>query len=71
MCGHPVRIKIGPHRSKPEHDDVLAVARATGLPIRSVAEHALAEYGPSRPGRARSPPRSMIPSQPAVAIGFR
>ena len=73
VCGHPVRIKIGPHRSKPEHDDVLAVARATGLPIRSVAEQALAEYGRShqRPGRARSPPRSVIPSQPAVAIGFR
>lgn len=52
VCGHPVRIKIGPHRSKPEHDDVLAVARATGLPIRSVAEQALAEYGRSHQDQA-------------------
>jgi pyridinium-3,5-bisthiocarboxylic acid mononucleotide nickel chelatase len=52
VCGHPVRIKIGPHRSKPEHDDILAVARATGLPVRSVAEQALAEHSRSHRGQA-------------------
>lgn len=40
--GHPVRVKQGPHRAKPEHEDVVAVARATGLPVRVVAEQALA-----------------------------
>jgi uncharacterized protein (TIGR00299 family) protein len=39
--GHPVRVKHGPHRAKPEHDDVVAVARATGLPVRVVAEAAV------------------------------
>ena len=42
----------GPHRSKPEHDDVLAIARATGLPIRSVAEQALSECGRSHEDQA-------------------
>jgi uncharacterized protein (DUF111 family) len=51
VCGHPVRINIGPHRSKPEHDDVLDV-RATGLPIRSVVEQALAAYGRSHQDQA-------------------
>ena len=47
--GHPVRLKIGPHGRKPEHDDVAAVARATGEPLRQVAEKATraAERSPS------------------------
>lgn len=39
--GHPIRIKHGPHRSKPEHDDVAAAAKALGLPLRTVADMAL------------------------------
>ncbi|RRO19902.1 nickel pincer cofactor biosynthesis protein LarC [Saccharopolyspora rhizosphaerae] len=39
--GHQVRVKHGPHRSKPEHDDVAAAADALGLPLRTVAELAL------------------------------
>jgi hypothetical protein len=39
--GHRIRIKIGPHRAKPEHDDVAAAALATGLPRRFLAEQAL------------------------------
>jgi hypothetical protein len=39
--GHRIRIKIGPHRAKPEHDDVAAAALATGLPRRVLAEQAL------------------------------
>jgi uncharacterized protein (DUF111 family) len=41
--GHRVRVKIGPHRAKPEHDDVAAAALATGLPRRVVAEQALSQ----------------------------
>ena len=47
--GHRIRVKIGPHRAKPEHDDVAAAAAATGLPARVVAEQALSQLG-SGPG---------------------
>ncbi|MFJ6393306.1 nickel pincer cofactor biosynthesis protein LarC [Streptomyces sp. NPDC091972] len=39
--GHPVRIKIGPHRAKPEHEDLVAAATQLGLPLRAVAARAL------------------------------
>ncbi len=39
--GHPVRIKVGPHGAKPEHDDVVVVADALGRPVRDVAALAL------------------------------
>jgi hypothetical protein len=42
VAGHDIRIKLGPHRAKPEHDDVVAAGTATGLPLRVVAEEALA-----------------------------
>ncbi len=38
VAGVPVRVKVGPHRAKPEHDDLRTVAAATGLPIRTTAE---------------------------------
>ncbi len=41
--GHRIRVKIGPHRAKPEHDDVAAVALATGLPRDVVAAQALSQ----------------------------
>ena len=44
--GHRIRVKIGPHRAKPEHDDVAAAAAASGLPARVVAEQALSQLGP-------------------------
>ncbi len=44
--GHRIRVKIGPHRAKPEHDDVAAAAAATGLPARVVAERALSQLRP-------------------------
>jgi uncharacterized protein (TIGR00299 family) protein len=48
VAGRPVRVKCGPHRMKPEHDDLVAVARATGLPLQAVAQRALAAVpGPS------------------------
>ena len=42
--GHPVRIKVSPVRAKAEHDDVAAVARATGRPLPEVAARAEAAW---------------------------
>jgi pyridinium-3,5-bisthiocarboxylic acid mononucleotide nickel chelatase len=47
--GHGIRVKLGPHRAKPEHDDVAAAARATGLALNQVASEALRQL-PARPG---------------------
>jgi hypothetical protein len=52
--GHRIRVKIGPHRAKPEHDDVAAAALATGLPRRVVAEQALSQLEQD-PGRGGGP----------------
>jgi uncharacterized protein (DUF111 family) len=43
VAGHRIRMKIGPHRAKPEHADVAAAARATGQPQRIIAEQAIAQ----------------------------
>lgn len=43
VAGHDIRMKLGPHGAKPEHDDVAAVAAALGLPLREVAERARRE----------------------------
>jgi uncharacterized protein (TIGR00299 family) protein len=40
--GQPIRVKRGPHRDKPEHDDLVRAARATGLPLHTLGERALA-----------------------------
>ncbi len=40
--GHAIRIKVGPHGAKAEHDDVAAAASALGRPLRDVAALALA-----------------------------
>ncbi len=39
--GHAVRVNQGPWHAKPEHDDVVAVARALNMPARQVAADAL------------------------------
>ena len=44
LDGRTVRIKVGPHDAKPEHDDVVAVASATGAGVRLVAARALAAW---------------------------
>lgn len=48
LDGHVIRIKVGPHGAKPEHDDVAAAAAATGRPLRAVAAEALAAWRASR-----------------------
>jgi uncharacterized protein (DUF111 family) len=42
--GQTVRVKVGPHGAKAEHDDVAAVARRSGRPLRDVADDALAAW---------------------------
>jgi uncharacterized protein (TIGR00299 family) protein len=38
--GEPVRVKTGPYRAKAEHDDLLAIARKRGVPLREVVDRA-------------------------------
>ncbi|MGF1599576.1 MAG: nickel pincer cofactor biosynthesis protein LarC [Acidimicrobiales bacterium] len=40
--GHDVAVKVGPHGTKPEHDDLVALSDRTGLPVRQLAEEARA-----------------------------
>jgi uncharacterized protein (TIGR00299 family) protein len=51
--GHPVRIKHGPHRAKPEHDDLVAAAAQLGLPLRAVAARALRGQAEGHPPKER------------------
>jgi pyridinium-3,5-bisthiocarboxylic acid mononucleotide nickel chelatase len=48
--GHEIRVKLGPHRAKPEHDDVAAAARATGLALHQVTSEALRQLPPGPGG---------------------
>ncbi|BCI51036.1 UPF0272 protein [Mycolicibacterium litorale] len=41
--GHPIRVKCGPWRAKPERDDVVAVAEKLGVSARRVSDLALAQ----------------------------
>ncbi|HEX7135592.1 MAG TPA: hypothetical protein VF228_23650, partial [Iamia sp.] len=47
--GHAVRIKVSPVRAKAEHDDVAAVADATGRSIPEIAARAEAAWWGSQP----------------------
>lgn len=38
--GHPVRVKVGAGRAKPEHDDAIVAAAALGRPLRDVLRDA-------------------------------
>jgi uncharacterized protein (TIGR00299 family) protein len=42
--GRTVRIKVGPYGAKPEHDDLVAAADGTGLPLRQIATEAMAAH---------------------------
>jgi pyridinium-3,5-bisthiocarboxylic acid mononucleotide nickel chelatase len=59
--GHGIRVKLGPHRAKPEHEDVAAAARATGLALHQVTWDALRQLpavDPAAPDTAGLSPRS-------------
>ncbi len=48
-----IRIKVGPHGAKPEHDDLVMAATATGLPLRRLAVEAIGAWnGPISGGNA-------------------
>ena len=49
LDGRPVRIKVGPHGAKPEHDDVVGIARASGRAARDVAAEAAAAFRDTLP----------------------
>lgn len=57
VAGYPVRVKRSSHRLKAEHDDVVRVARLTGLPAREVARLAesQAHLAVTEGGGARRP----------------
>ncbi|MEM9565909.1 MAG: nickel pincer cofactor biosynthesis protein LarC [Actinomycetota bacterium] len=40
--GHRIRIKVGPHGAKPEHEDLVEAAVGTGIPVRRLAAEAIA-----------------------------
>lgn len=44
VAGHEARVKVGPHRAKPEYDDLVEIARATGAPVRVIADRAQAAW---------------------------
>ncbi len=48
--GQPIRIKVGPHRAKPEFDDLEAAARVLDLPIGDLSEMALSRLRELQPG---------------------
>ncbi len=41
LRGCKIRIKVGPHGSKPEHDDLVLAATKTGLALRQLGAEAL------------------------------
>ncbi len=44
LHGGTITIKVGPHGAKPEHDDLVALAATTGLPLRELSMQALARW---------------------------
>ena len=55
--GHAVRMKVGPYRAKVEHDDAVAVARATGRPLQDVVASAERAYAASAEASLRQSDR--------------
>ena len=51
--GHPIRMKVGPHRAKPEYDDLVDVAALMGLPLREVADLAAQAWAAQTAERRR------------------
>ena len=55
LDGVPIRIKHGPHRAKPEHDDLAAAADRLGVPLHAVAERAVRALGEQGDGQPQRP----------------
>jgi hypothetical protein len=41
LHGYPVRIKVGPHGAKPEHEDLVAASQGLGKAVRQLSIEAL------------------------------
>jgi pyridinium-3,5-bisthiocarboxylic acid mononucleotide nickel chelatase len=65
VAGHSIRMKLGPHGAKPEHDDVAAAALASGIPLRLVAEEARAALASLRSSADPQNKRIHRPQRPA------
>lgn len=61
--GHEIRVKLGPHAAKAEHDDVAAASRATGVPVRVLAAEAVSAAAPAPP-----PERPATEPEPETAF---
>ena len=55
LNGHKIRVKLGPHGGKAEHDDLVRVATATGVPLRQLADEARRQVGEPAPTSPASP----------------
>jgi hypothetical protein len=44
VAGEPISMKVGPHRAKPEHDDVVRTSGRTGLSVHEVTSRAEEEW---------------------------
>ena len=53
--GYPVRVKVGPGRTKAEFDDASKVAQRTGVPLREVLSRAEAAWRRAQEQRAQHP----------------
>ena len=63
--GSEVRIKVGPHGAKPEHDDLAAAAAETGIPVRRLAAEAMAQWSVEH--RAEGPDDNEQGGRPTTA----
>jgi len=55
VTGVTIRMKVGPERAKPEHDDVARAAAATGLPVHEIASRAEAVWRGDQGAEAAGP----------------
>ncbi|MEM7342081.1 MAG: nickel pincer cofactor biosynthesis protein LarC [Actinomycetota bacterium] len=42
--GEPIRMKVGPHGAKPEHDELRALSDRIGVPVRTLAAEAMSQF---------------------------
>lgn len=63
VAGHRIDIKVGPHGAKPEYDQVVIAAEATGATFRDIAARAMAAFNqpPDAPSDADEPAAPATP----------